>query len=268
MVLEESHIAEFARRLDEAEQTRSLIGAPSGEAPGLTMDDAYKVQAAWVDMKLARGRTIVGYKIGATSAARRREANVSEPNFGCLLDDTQWDDGAEIPVDRFIAPRVELELAFVLGRDLATPKCSIFDVLSATDYVVPAVELVDLRIHAVDPATKAVRTITDTVCDNAANGGLILGGRPIRPDDIDMRSVPGLCYRNGAVEESGVSAAVMNHPANAVAWLARKLHAHGTVLKAGEVVLSGAFLASVPARAGDSFHADFGSCGVVGFRFV
>ena len=267
-MLDEAQIRRMAERLDQAERSRSQVGQFSKEAPDMTIDDAYAVQNAWVEMKLASGRTLKGHKIGLTSKAMQRSSNISEPDYGSLLDDMFFQDGADIPLDRFIVPRVEVELAFVLGKDLGGPNCTIFDVLAATDYVVPAIEIIDARIQQVDPETKVTRKVFDTISDNAANAGVVLGGRPFRPHDLDMRWVAAICYRNGVIEESGVAAAVLNHPANGPAWLANKLHPHGVTLKAGEIILGGSFIAPVPARAGDTFHADYGPCGSVAFRFV
>ena len=173
-----------------------------------------------------------------------------------------------MPVDRFILPRVEVELAFVLNEQLTGPDCTIFDVLSATDYVTPALEIIDARIHQVDPDTKVTRKVFDTISDNAANAGIVMGGRAVRPMDVDLRWVSALLYRNGQIEESGVAAAVLNHPANGVAWLANKLHPYGVALEPGQIILGGSFTAPVPARPGDTFHADYGSLGSIAVRFA
>ena len=177
-------------------------------------------------------------------------------------------EGSEIPTDRFIVPRIEVELAFVLARPLSGPNCTIYDVLSATDYVTPALELIDARIQQVDPQTKSTRKVFDTIADNAANAGIIMGGRPFKPMDVDMRWVSALLYRNGVIEESGVAAAVLNHPAYGIAWLANKLHPLGITLQAGQVVLAGSFTAPVPARKGDTFTVDYGPWGSISCYFA
>jgi 2-oxo-hept-3-ene-1,7-dioate hydratase len=177
-------------------------------------------------------------------------------------------DGSELPMERFIVPRLEVELAFVLKTDLRGPGCTIFNVLNAVDYVTPALEIIDARIQQVDAETNVTRKVTDTISDNAANAALVLGGRPFRPLDADLRWVAALCYRNGVIEESGVAAAVLNHPANGVAWLANKLAPHGEALKAGEIVLGGSFTRPVQARRGDTFHVDYGEFGSISCRFV
>jgi 2-oxo-hept-3-ene-1,7-dioate hydratase len=234
----------------------------------MTMEDAYAVQQAWVDAKIAAGRTMIGHKIGLTSRAMQRAGNITEPDYGTLLDDMLFASGQDIPFDRFIEPRVEVELAFILKSGLEGPNVTIFDVLSAIDYVVPALEIIDARIRRVDPATGATRKVLDTICDNAANAAIILGGNPVRPETIDMRWVSALLYRNGVIEESGVAAAVLNHPANGAAWLANKLSPYGVKLVPGEIILGGSFTAPVPIARGDTFHADYGPLGAIAVRFA
>ena len=268
MMLDKTTIAGLAARLDQAEKSRTQIRQFSIEHPGLTIEDAYAIQQAWVDMKIAEGRVLKGHKIGLTSRAMQRAVNITEPDYGSLLDDMFFPDGSDIPMSRFIVPRVETELAFVLKHRLEGPNCSIFDVLNATDWVVPSVEIIDARLTRVDAETKAMRKVMDTISDNAANAGVVLGGRPFRPDALDMRRIAAICYRNGVIEESGVAAAVLNHPANGPAWLANKLHPYGVALEPGEVILGGSFIAPVDARAGDVFHIDYGEVGSISFRFV
>jgi 2-oxo-hept-3-ene-1,7-dioate hydratase len=219
-------------------------------------------------MKVKRGRTIKGHKIGLTSKAMQYSSNINEPDYGSLLDDMFFADGSELPVDRFIVPRLEVELAFILAKPLRGPNCTIFDVLRAVDYVTPAVEIIDARIQQVDPETRATRKVFDTISDNAANAALVLGGRPFRPMDADLRWISAICYRNGVIEESGVAAAVLNHPANGVAWLANKLAPYGVGLCAGEVILGGSFTRPVPARRGDTFHVDYGTFGSISCYFA
>jgi 2-oxo-hept-3-ene-1,7-dioate hydratase len=267
-MLSETIIQDLARRLDDAEKNRVQIPQFSLEFPDITVEDAYAVQHAWIAAKLKEGRTIKGHKIGLTSKAMQRSSNISEPDYGVLLDDMFYESGTDIPGERFIEPRVEVELAFVLEKRLTGPNCTLFDVLSATAYVVPAVEIIDARIQRVDPQTKVTRKVFDTISDNAADAGIVLGGRPFKPLDLDMRWVAALCYRNGVIEESGVAAAVLNHPANGVAWLANKLHPHGVALEPGQVILGGSFTAPVFAHRGDTFHVDYGPVGAVTMRFV
>jgi 2-oxo-hept-3-ene-1,7-dioate hydratase len=267
-VLDEDLILDAAKRLDEAEEIRAPIPQLSLQYPDMTIDDAYAVQRAWVEMKLAEGRKLLGRKIGLTSRAMQQSVNITEPDYGAIYDDMFFGDGSEIPMQRFIGPRIEVELAFVLGSTLAGPGRNVFDVLRATEYVTPALEVLDARVQMTDPATGHTRTIVDTISDNAADAGIVTGGRAVRPLDIDLRWAAALLYRNGVVEESGVAAAVLNHPANGVAWLANKLAAHGVVLEAGQVILAGSFTRPVWARANDTFHADYGPLGSITCRFV
>lgn len=267
-MLDSMTIDRLAHRLDEAERSRKQIRQFSLEHPGMTIEDGYAIQRAWVALKIAEGRSLKGHKIGLTSKAMQYSSQIDEPDYGDLLDDMFFADGSDIPSSRFIVPRVEVELAFVLAKPLSGPNCTIFDVLSATDYVVPTIEIIDARIHQIDPETKVPRKVFDTISDNAANAGLVMGGRPVRPLDVDLRWVAAVCYRNGVIEESGVAAAVLNHPANGVAWLANKLAPHDVTLEPGQVILGGSFTRPVPARPGDTFHVDYGSLGAISCHFV
>jgi len=267
-MLDEQTVSALAASLDEAERSRVQLRQFTLEYPELSIEDAYRIQRAWVSMKLAAGRRLKGHKIGLTSRAMQRVSNIVEPDYGAVLDDMFFPEGAEIPTSRFIAPRVETELAFVLKRPLSGPECTIFEALDATDYIIPAVEIVDQRIQPIDPDTGRTRKVMDTISDNASAAGVVLGGRPFRPEGADLRWVAALCYRNGTIEDSGVAAAVLNHPANGVAWLANKLHMHGERLEAGEIILAGSFTATIACRPGDTFHFDYGRFGSFGFRFV
>ena len=213
MALSRDAIRSAAERLDQAEKTRKQIRQLSLDHPGITIEDAYAIQKAWIEMKVAQGRVVKGHKIGLTSKAMQSALNIDEPDSGILLDDMFFVDGGVTPYNRFIAPRVEAELAFVMKSRLAGPDCTLFDVLNATDFVVPALEILDTRVERVDPQTKATRKIFDTIADNAANAGIVLGGRPIRPMDADLRWIGALCFRNGQLEETGLAAGVLNHPA-------------------------------------------------------
>jgi 2-oxo-hept-3-ene-1,7-dioate hydratase len=266
--VDDSTIEAIARAYHEAEKERRRIRPPSAQYPGFSIDEAYAVQRRLVALKLAEGRTLRGRKIGLTSRAMQSIAGIDEPDYGALLDDMFYPDGGAIPVNRFIEPRLECEIAFIIGRALEGPGCTIFDVLSATDYVVPAVEIVDGRTLHEDPETGAPRRVQDSIADNAGNAALVMGGRPVSPSEVDLRWVAALCWRNGVVEESGVAAAVMNHPGNSVAWLANKLATYGVALEPGQVILSGSFTRTVPARAGEVFHIDYGPLGSIICRFV
>lgn len=268
MALEPSLIAALAQELDTAERSRQQVRQFSLRHPDMTIEDSYAIQQAWVDAKMAGGRHAVGHKIGLTSRAMQRAGNISEPDYGTLLDDMVLTEGQDAPFDRFIEPRVEVELAFILGKRLEGPNVTIFDVLDATRWVVPALEIIDARIERTDRESGRTRKVLDTISDNAANAAIVMGGRPVRTDALDFRWVSALCYRNGVIEESGVAAAVLNHPANGVAWLANKLTPHGVALEAGEIVLGGSFTAPVPIAQGDNFHVDYGPLGSIAVRFA
>jgi 2-oxo-hept-3-ene-1,7-dioate hydratase len=261
-------IAELAARLHHAEQTRTQLRQFSLDYPEMTIEDAYAIQQTWVDRKVSEGRKVSGRKIGLTSKAMQASSNISEPDYGVLLDDMFFEDGSAIPVDRFIVPRVEVELAFLLSKPLRGPNCTLFDVLRATEFVTPALEIIDARIQQVDPQTQTTRKVFDTISDNAANAGVVTGGRPFKPLDADLRWIAAVAYRNGVVEESGVAAAVLNHPATGVAWLANKLAAFGVELQAGEVILGGSFTRPMPAKRNDTFHVDYGTYGCISCHFA
>lgn len=267
-MIDNKSIADIAERLDEAEKSRQQIKQLSLQYPEMTVEDAYSIQKAWVEYKINNGRKMIGHKIGLTSRAMQMSSNITEPDYGTLLDDMLFEEGSDIAHSRFIVPRIEVELAFILDKPLSGPNCSIFDVLDATKYVVPALEIIDARIERIDAETKATRKVFDTISDNAANAGIVLGGRPVRPMDFDLRNIPGVLYKNGVVEESGISVAVLNHPAKGVAWLANKLSPYGVSLKAGEIVLGGSFTRPVDANPGDTFHVDYGPLGCIACRFV
>jgi 2-oxo-hept-3-ene-1,7-dioate hydratase len=260
-------IADIADRLGEAERTRTPIRQISLQHPEMTVEDAYAVQHAWVSDKLASGRTLRGRKIGLTSQVMQRAVSITEPDYGALFDDMFFDDSGTVPHGRFIYPRIEVELAFVLGRRLKGPGVTVFDVLSATEYVVPAMEILDARVQMSDPETGHLRTIVDTIADNAADAGIVLGGRVARPMDVDLRWVSAVLHRNGVIEESGVAAAVLNHPANGVAWLANRLAPYGVGLEPSQVILAGSFTRPIHAEDGDVFLADYGPLGTVSIRF-
>jgi 2-oxo-hept-3-ene-1,7-dioate hydratase len=257
----------LAARLEQAEKTRQQVRQFTIEYPAITIEDAYRIQEAWVALKVAAGRKVKGHKIGLTSRAMQVSSNISEPDYGALLDDMFYTDGQEIPFERFILPRVEVEIAFLLAKPLRGPDCTMFDVLNATDYCVPAIEIIDARIQQIDPETQATRKVMDTISDNAAGAALVVGGRPFKPNDVDMRWISAILTRNGVIEESGVAAAVLNHPAHGPAWLANKLHRFDVPLAAGELILGGSFTRPVAARKGDTFHIDYGAYGSISCYF-
>ncbi len=260
-------VHQLAAELHQSERTRVQVEQFSRRFTGMTVEDGYAVSRAWVAMKIAEGRRVRGHKIGLTSRAMQLASQIDEPDYGTLLDDMFFEPGP-IPAQRFIAPRVEVELAFVLDRRLEGGKVGLEDVLDATAYVTPAIEIIDARIEQLDRHTRAMRQVQDTISDNAANAGVILGGRKVSPREIDLPWCGAILRLNGNVEETGLAAGVQGHPAIGVAWLAMKLAPWGECLEAGEVVLAGSFTRPVAARAGDRFIADYGRLGRFEFQFT
>jgi 2-oxo-hept-3-ene-1,7-dioate hydratase len=247
--------------LTRAELEAKAIAQLATTWPGMDLDDAYAVQREVIAMRMAQGAKLRGHKVGLTSKAMQRSAGIDEPDYGHLLDDMFRADGDTLQAARFIVPRIEVELAFVLGRPLAGPGVTLFDVLRATEFVTPALELIDGRSHY-------PRTIVDNVADNAACGAVILGNRAFGPTEVDLRWVGAMLYKNAQVEETGLAAGVLGNPALGVVWLANRLATFGTTLETGHVVLAGSFTRPVPVAAGDAIHADFGPLGSVACRFV
>ena len=258
----------LARELYDARKRRTQVRHFSMRHPSMTIEDGYAIQRAWVALELADGRRIKGRKIGLTSRAMQLSSQITEPDHAPLMDDMFFEQGSDIPIDRFIAPRIEVELAFVLGKPLQGPGVTLFDVLAATEYVTPAIEIIDARIEQFDRETKAPRKVFDTIADFAANAGIVTGGRPVRPDAVDLRWVGAMLFKNGVIEETGLAAGVLNHPATGVAWLANRIAAFDERLNAGDVVLAGSFTRPTTAVAGDTLHADYGPLGTVSLRFV
>jgi len=267
MIIDAKAAQRIAQQLEDSEQSRAQISQISQQYPGMTVADSYAVQKAWVDLKLQKGQKIWGHKVGLTSRAMQLSSNIDEPDYGVLFDYMFYEDGATLPFERFIVPRVEVELAFILKKDLQGPNVRITDVYAATEYVLPALEIIDARFHQLCPDTGVTRKVFDTIADNAANAGVVLGGRPIIVDSIDMRWAGCILSRNGQIEETGLAAGVMNHPANGIVWLANKLAEHEVSLKAGQVILSGSFTRPVSAQPADVFHADYGPLGAIQCRF-
>jgi 2-oxo-hept-3-ene-1,7-dioate hydratase len=261
-VLPPDTIAAIADELAEAERSRAMVPRLTARYPDMTVEDSYAVQNEWRRRGIAAGRRPVGRKIGLTSKVMQAATGITEPDYGAIFADMVFDNGSVIDHGRFSNVRIEVELAFVLAAPVDGPDATVFDVLRATDYVVPALEILSSRIEM------AGRTIVDTISDNAAMGGMVYGGNPVRIGEVDLRWVAALLYRNEVIEESGVAAAVLNHPATGVAWLANKLAQHGDRLEAGEIVLAGSFTRPMWVQKGDTVLADYGPLGTVACRFV
>ncbi|GAA4873261.1 2-keto-4-pentenoate hydratase [Serinicoccus chungangensis] len=261
-MLTTEQIHEIAQELAEADRTHSVIPRITARHPEATVEDSYAIQGVWRDTNLAAGRRLVGRKIGLTSKAMQQATGISEPDYGVMFDDTVHPSGAEIRVDDFSNVRVEVELAFVLARPLSGPDCTLEDALAAIEHAVPALEVLNSHIELEG------RTIVDTISDNAAYGAMVLGDVRRRPDEVDLRWVPGVLSRNGEVEETGVAAGVLGHPATGVAWLANKVHQHGDRLEAGEIILAGSFTRPLWVSKGDTIHCDYAEMGTITCHFV
>jgi 2-oxo-hept-3-ene-1,7-dioate hydratase len=256
-----------AAHLLEAERTGKQIGLLTRDHPDMGMDDAYAIQNAICLAKLEQGRRVVGWKIGLTSKAMQNALNIDIPDSGILFDDMVYENGGLVPVGRFIQPRIEAEIAFVLKAPLGGTNVSHGDVLAATDYVTPSIEILDTRIIRADPKTGKTRKVFDTISDNAANAGIVLGTQRHAADAFDLRWVGAITSRNGEVEETGLGAGVLNDPVESVVWLARRMAQYGQSIEPGQVILSGSFIRPVECPSGSQITADFGTFGRVDISF-
>lgn len=260
--------AKAASDLLRAEATGTQIGLLTKRHPEMGMDDAYAVQNAIYRSKLEQGRSVVGWKIGLTSKAMQYALNISTPDSGILFDDMVFEHGATVPEGRFIQPRIEAEIAFVMKSSIGGGDVTRDDVIAATDYVAPSIEILDTRIMRADPATNSTRTVFDTISDNAANAGVVLGHEKHAVEDFDLRWVGAITVRNGEVEETGLGAGVLNDPVESVVWLARRMAQYGQRIEPGQIILSGSFIRPVECPGGTSIHADFGRFGSVDIAFA
>jgi len=261
------HLA-AAQRLDEAERMRRQIRMISLDHAEMTAADAYAVQDAWLNIKLSRGRRIVGHKIGLTSKAMQQAVGIKQPDSGFLLDDMLFEDGGVVACDRFIGLRIEAELAFVLKAPLHGKGLTIADVFAATDYVSPALEILDTRIFRVDPETQRTRTVLDTISDNAANAGIVMSRHKIKAEAADLAWIGAVVAKNGEIEETGLAAGVLGHPAHGVIWLAARFAERGRRLGAGDIVLAGSFIRPIEVGRADRIVADYGPHGRVAIAFA
>ncbi len=261
MPLSEAERKKCVETLLNAEKEKKQAVQLSVTYPHISIEDSYAISTAVAQHRIKAGARLIGHKVGLTSKAMQASSQINEPDYGHLLDYMMIADGAKVPHANYCVPRVEIELAFVLGKPLKGPGIGLTDVLRATEYVVPAMEIVDARI--VNP-----RKIFDTVADNGAAAGIVVGGRPIGPMEMDLRWAGGIMYRNSEIEETGLAAGVLGHPALGVAWLANKLGQHGVALETGHLVLAGSFTRVVFANKGDTLHGDFGPLGGIAVQFV
>jgi 2-oxo-hept-3-ene-1,7-dioate hydratase len=271
-MFDSAQIAQLAAELHQSQKTRQQVEHFSKRFPGMSIEDGYRVSRAWVALQLAEGRKVIGHKIGLTSRAMQQASQIDEPDYGTLLDNMLYTctpgHVLNIAHTDFVVPRVEVELAFVLKKELQGPDVTVDQVLAATDYVTPAIEIIDSRIEQFDRHTKVMRKVFDTISDNAANAGIVVGAEKVNPLTTNLPWCGAILKLNGVVEETGLAAGVQGHPAVGIAWLANKLAPWGEHLKVGQIVLAGSFTKPVPAKVGDVFDADYGPLGRLQFQFI
>ncbi|MEM1274045.1 MAG: 2-oxo-hept-4-ene-1,7-dioate hydratase [Pseudomonadota bacterium] len=260
--------AQAATDLLNAEETGKQIGLLTKRHPEMTMEDAYAIQSAIHRTKLAAGRSVIGWKIGLTSRAMQAALNIDIPDSGILFDDMVFGHRTTVPKGRFIQPRIEAEIAFVMKSPISGPDVTRTDVLAATDYVAPSLEILDTRIVRMDPETGVTRSVFDTISDNAANAGVVLGPDRHPVAALDLRWVGAITSRNGEVEETGLGAGVLNDPVESVVWLAHRMAQYGQSIEPGQIILSGSFIRPVECPPGSKIHADFGPFGSVDIAFA
>jgi len=250
--------AHAAKALLLAEKTGKQTGILTLIHPDMGMDDAYAIQNEIFSTKLNQGHHVIGWKIGLTSKAMQSALNIDIPDSGILFDNMMFQHGESISAGRFIQPRIEAEIAFVMKEAIGGKSVNRDDVIAATDFVAPAIEILDTRIVRVDAQTGNVRKVFDTISDNAANAGIVLGSERHTIDSVDLRWVGAVVSRDDEVEETGLGAGVLNDPIESVVWLARRMAQYEQSIEPGHVVLSGSFIRPVECPAGSRIHADFG----------
>ena len=265
-MLTSDQIAAAADDLLKAEATRRQIGLLSQRHPQMGLDDAYAIQTAQMAQKLGQGRQIIGWKIGLTSKVMQDALGITTPDSGVLYDDMAFASGGHVPSGRFIQPRIEAEIAFVL-KDVLSGTVTREQVLAATDFVTPALEILDTRIVRRDAATGAARTIVDTVSDNAANAGIVMGSQRHAPEAFDLRWVGAIVAKDDEVVATGLGAAVLNDPVMGIVWLAARMGHYGQAMQPGQVILSGSFIAPIECPSGTRIAADYGTFGRVEIGF-
>ncbi|MFD7430426.1 2-keto-4-pentenoate hydratase [Streptomyces sp. NPDC059818] len=261
-MIETAQRAEAAEALWAAQRDRTPVDPLTTGYPAIEAADAYEIQLINIRRQLAEGRTVSGHKVGLSSKVMQQMMGVDEPDYGHLLSDMVLPEGTPVGTDRYCAPRIEVEIGYVLGRSLPGEGCTAADVLAATEYVVPSIELIDSRI-------KDWRIgLADTIADNASSAGVVLGSARVRPGSLDPADIDAVLYRGGEEIARGNTSAVLGDPTEAVAWLARKVASYGVVLEAGHVILPGSCTRAVDVRPGDEFRAEFEGLGSVSVGFV
>jgi 2-keto-4-pentenoate hydratase len=252
---------ELAADLAQAERSREPIAPLTSAHPDIDVVDAYEIQLINIRQRVAEGARILGHKVGLSSLAMQQMMGVDEPDYGHLLDEMQVFEDVPVKAGRYLYPRVEVEVGFILSADLPGADCTEDDVLAATEALVPSIELIDTRISDWKIA------LCDTIADNASSAGFVLGEARVLPADIDVKAIDAVLTRNGEVIAEGRSDAVLGNPVTAVAWLARKVESFGVRLRKGDVVLPGSCTKAIDARPGDQFVADFTGLGSVHLSF-
>ncbi|MCV7441464.1 fumarylacetoacetate hydrolase family protein [Mycobacterium paraense] len=252
---------ELAADLAQAERSREPIAPLTARYPGIDVVDAYEIQLINIRQRVAEGARVLGHKVGLSSLAMQQMMGVDEPDYGHLLDEMQVFEETPVKASRYLYPRVEVEVGFILSADLPGAGCTEEDVLAATEALVPSIELIDTRI------TDWKIALCDTIADNASSAGFVLGEARVAPADIDVKAIDAVLTRNGEVIAEGRSDAVLGNPVTAVAWLSRKVESFGVRLKKGDIVLPGSCTRAIDAHAGDEFVADFTGLGSVRLSF-
>jgi 2-keto-4-pentenoate hydratase len=252
----------YARKLVNAEETRQTLLALTDADASLTVEDAYQIQLETVKIKLAQGKKVIGKKVGLTSTAMQKMLGVNEPDYGHLLNDMVVESGAAVRIDSLISPKIEAEIGFILEEDLEGPNLTYLDVLMATRFVVPTLEIIDSRVA--DWKIKLV----DTVADNGSSAKVVIGKKMSKLNGIDLRTNSMVLFKNNEQMATGAGAAALGHPAHAIAWLGNKLHEFGMALKKDELILPGALSGAISISAGDTIEAKFGALGSVSVHFV
>jgi 2-keto-4-pentenoate hydratase len=259
--MNQNQIKQFAGHLITAETSGQGIQALTETVSDLTFQQAYQVQLANIQLRVNQGQTIVGKKVGLTSAALQQRVGINEPIFGFLLDGMRVENDGAISVKQLFEPKVEGEIAFVLKKVLSGPNVTIDDVLQATDYVQPAFEIIDSRFQG-------KKSPVDSVADNSSSLAYVLGGRPFKTEQLDLAQLKMELIKNGEIINAGIGSAAMGHPALSVAWLANKLYQYEITLKAGETILSGSLAPAVSAQFADHFQARIENLGEVSVFFA
>jgi 2-keto-4-pentenoate hydratase len=252
---------ELAADLAQAERSREPIAPLTAGYPDIDVVDAYEIQLINIRQRVAEGARVLGHKVGLSSLAMQQMMGVDEPDYGHLLDEMQVFEDTPVKAGRYLYPRVEVEVGFILSDDLPGAGCTEEDVLAATEALVPSIELIDTRI------TDWKIALCDTIADNASSAGFVLGEARVSPRDIDVKAIDAVLRRNGEVIAEGRSDAVLGNPVTAVAWLSRKVESFGVRLRKGDIVLPGSCTRAIDARAGDEFVADFTGLGSVRLSF-